>query len=380
MPFIDYLTIYQVHPHAPVLGSDLVLTVDLETGEVVSDFVKGARHEGSWESSLIIQSDGNRVLVRGNPSRWGRPDNLFGVETVDEAIEVYNGVLRSLGLPEFAGNPASYLAARALQGSEGLAWEGPRITRVDITENLAVGAGNEKRVLRYLSTQLHHGKTGYLYPDGSTVEWNGKHGGREAGSRRVYFKYYDKAQDIARTAQKVLRALDRRAAQAGEIGKAASIGLYYQRLEEWARSVGLLRFEVSLKATLLGDIGANRPDWWSRENMSKVIQLYAKHGRADVAVNQYDNVYSELLAAGVKESEAGRAHHVLRAWLAGDDVKSQMKQRTYYKYRAILRRIGVDIGAPCDITALPMRIEEVRVQAVDAPDWYRGPLWYRDCA
>ncbi|EKG45573.1 fumarate reductase iron-sulfur domain protein, partial [Vibrio cholerae HC-55A1] len=29
----------------------------------------------------------------GNPSRWQRMDNLFGLTTLDECVEIYNHVL-----------------------------------------------------------------------------------------------------------------------------------------------------------------------------------------------------------------------------------------------------------------------------------------------
>lgn len=103
--FIDKLCVTQDHYPVdgqvlPQVGEYRNWRTDMKTGES-SESIGKLKLEGSFSSLLTICSDGFRVSVYGNPSRWQRIDNLYGLETIDECIAVYNHILIGLGLPPF---------------------------------------------------------------------------------------------------------------------------------------------------------------------------------------------------------------------------------------------------------------------------------------
>ena len=111
--FIDKLCVVQDHKpdnfFIPHVGQYINYRVDLKTGST-SESIGDLHFEGSYSSSLMIRSDGFRVSVYGNPSRWNRIDNLFGLKTLDDCMAVYNHILQGLGLPEFTKCTKYYYA------------------------------------------------------------------------------------------------------------------------------------------------------------------------------------------------------------------------------------------------------------------------------
>ncbi|TFH76240.1 hypothetical protein E4J90_29285, partial [Pseudomonas kribbensis] len=100
--FFDWLKVTQEHDQDLPDVSDIVTkTIDTLTGEVLSSRTPWFQHEGSHSSKVSIQISGRRVTVDGNPSRLNRHDNLWGFETLDQCIAVYNQLLAEYGLPPF---------------------------------------------------------------------------------------------------------------------------------------------------------------------------------------------------------------------------------------------------------------------------------------
>lgn len=93
----------QDHPagSVPFVGRHRIERVELETGEYLPPSVNQKILEGSYSTKLNIRCDGQRVRVEGNPSRWQRMDNLFGLQTLDECVAIFNHVLAQYGLPPF---------------------------------------------------------------------------------------------------------------------------------------------------------------------------------------------------------------------------------------------------------------------------------------
>lgn len=77
----------------------MVIRVELSTGEPISESPNFKLVEGSHSTKLTVRCDGSRVKITGNASRFHRIDNLFGLETIDDCINVYNQVLASFDLP-----------------------------------------------------------------------------------------------------------------------------------------------------------------------------------------------------------------------------------------------------------------------------------------
>jgi hypothetical protein len=97
--FIDKLNVKQTHQSGDLrlVGKQGFYYFNLQTGETSElPYVTHLHHEGSYSTSLMIRCDGMTVEVYGNPSRYGRIDNLFGYQSLDECFALYNDVTPKL--------------------------------------------------------------------------------------------------------------------------------------------------------------------------------------------------------------------------------------------------------------------------------------------
>jgi len=195
--FIDQLFIQQDHHEGnlPLVGRHVIERIDLETGEKLPPSVNQKILEGSFSTKLTIRCDGTRVRVEGNPSRWQRVDNLFGLETLDECVEIYNHVLAQYDLPAFTKN-TRFAHRQSPDGKRSsLIGNGAEITLIDWTRNHAIGKGREQSFIRGLSSmQIGRGRKPKLYPDGNTCNWG-------EGSTWQLDKLYAKAVELQRHLQ-----------------------------------------------------------------------------------------------------------------------------------------------------------------------------------
>lgn len=358
---VDWLTVFQFHDEAvlPVVGATWRVETAIETGETVSKMVTGMEFAGSYETALRVRCDGCRVEVSGNPSAFDRLDNVFGVPSVAAGLDVFNRVLLSLGLPPFEETEVTHLALRQFAHSDTVMGAGPKITRVDICENWA--CGDASLALRCLSGYVHHGKRGHLYGNGKTVDWG--------GGQRVYTKYYEKGEDVDTKRQEVEKAI-RKCQSAEDEGPLKLRLSYLDRLSAWCASVGVVRHEVSLKRRQLYRLGLQRPGAWGVVDMGEVIESYRFHKRLNVESGELLNVAERLQVEGVKEREARRAELAFRAWYTGADLRVEMPKTTFYRVRKLLLLCGVDVGSPCDIAVLPVRVQRVEFKELAVPTWY----------
>lgn len=76
------------------------------------------------------------LKVSGNPSRWGRVDNLFGLKSIDACVDVYNQIVSSLGLPIFTR--CTRLMPRQGKENESISLfsDGGIIREIHITSNI----------------------------------------------------------------------------------------------------------------------------------------------------------------------------------------------------------------------------------------------------
>ncbi|MEG3696648.1 phage/plasmid replication protein, partial [Vibrio coralliirubri] len=173
MFFIDQLFIQQDHPEGnlPLVGTHVIERLEMETGEKLPPSVNQKRLEGSFSTKLTIRCDGTRVRVEGNPSRWQRMDNLFGLNTIDECVEIYNHVLAKYDLPPFTKNTRLHYR-QTPDGKRKIFGNGAEITSIDFTQNHEVGQGKEASFIRGMSSmQIGRGRKPKLYPNGMTCNW-----------------------------------------------------------------------------------------------------------------------------------------------------------------------------------------------------------------
>ncbi len=353
--FCDWLTIRQTHLNpVPVINGGYVVSVrqdaygkvflpDQETGEGhwVSMFDgtkaqytthKRIEHEGSYETGIQIRSDGYTVELSGNVSRFGRSDNLFGL-SVAECVEKANEIIQSIGLPPFS--ELDDQCPMAHHDSYNTPSTSARITRVDLTQNLFTGS--KENAMRYIhamagqATMVRGGgnKIGKAYGNGCT--WN-------EGSKRWYAKLYYKAD---------------------ELGKYAS-----EEVKNLCESQGVVRYEVSLKARELADLGANRILPWCLMKGEKTM--------AEIIYGRFTEVLERSHVSTLDLSDIpGKLGLLASDYLNGGNPYGKAGcQRTAQRWRKQLLKYGVDIAVPLNVTRLSARVNVIELTPLTVPDWY----------
>lgn len=359
----DWLTMSQEHGSGvPKFGDDIMLYQDMETGEIYREVVRGGQHGGSFSTSLRIRCDGNRLEVSGNPSRYGRTDNVFGFRSMAQCVELYNEVLRGLGLPVFTSGQPRVLShgavlpdGKVVRMSEADP-DGARISQVHINRGYSAGSRDDlRRAVRGLSSQVWHGKPGSLHETGNSCSW----GRRDT----VMFGYYDKGQEFR----------DHRGKRRGR--EWDSEALYCQRLQQWLDDVALLRFEVKLGRKMLARYDLNRLAGWSDARAFELCERYDLTKRMGVSVVNFDEVFDELRNQGETRRVAQTAQGLVHAWVSGQDVRAMFSASVFYRYAALARRCGIDVMAQPDITRA-----SIAVRSVDLSPIQSVPVWYRSAA
>lgn len=336
--FVDWITVSQDHAEGglPEVDAGAVWAAD-EDGVIEWRTVRAVQHEGSWETSVAVRCDGHRVSVSGNVGRFGRADNVFGYG-LREVLVRCNKILEHYGLPSFTAGQRCERLRR--DGSVGYGWTGARISRLDMTANFAAGSmAAAHGVMQYLGEQHAGRKSGRTLGQGETVDWggigNGKSGNR--GSRRVYAKAYLKALELRK-----------RGAPA--------------ELVEWCESVGLVRYELTLRSNSLNDVGAAwLGDYQRGWAMAQLIRLFDEHSavlsRATRTTDDLDDLPRHLRATA-------------RDYLAGMDLRRTMTTATFYRHRSALLPYGLDISVR-NVRPFKPRVEVVKLEPVAVPAWYQ---------
>jgi hypothetical protein len=309
-------------------------------------------HEGSYSTSIQIHVNGRRIHISGNPSRYNRIDNLFGLETLAQCVSVYNGILESLGLPKLSpctwvGNIERTTESGAIKLEQ--VANGFVITRTHITKNMAVGAGNcVDAYLKALSSQPYRNSRGRLHADGKTVDWLSKQG----NARFLYPSVYDKAHEIA------LHSLARVKRKFGEDSPEYQ---YLLSVQQYCEQAGVARFELKLNSPF---IKKHKLQYYGLSDYSILTQIFNQFLNVDeklkVSAMEYETVSETLLRLGIVDNT--RAANLTATyhnnWMHGQ--KFDLNKSQVQIHRARLRKIGIDIARPFNIlTFSPVIIKEV---------------------
>jgi len=359
---------YQDHDtDLPFLGDTRQYTVDVQTGDVISESQPSYTFEGSYTTSILIRLSGRRVTIsRGNPSKVNRLDNLFGHKTIDDFVFVYNQILLSLGLPPFTKCTKVW----RLTGKDGKRVntfsDGAIITEIHTTTNKYVGKGNVKDYLRGLSTQRLRNSIPHLMPNGCTVQWLSKLG----NAALVHSSVYDKANEIElHQLPKIKRAF-------GETSKE------YQQLKkvhEYCLEKGVARFENKIKARSLK---RQKLNFWGLSDYSILDQQQNDFLNINNKININENIMKTIneqlkeegICTSTQAANATAGYYF--QWLHGQTF--DLHKRQVKEHRARLRKLNIDIAETCDITKHSIiRIKEAReieVATLECPDWYELPV------
>ncbi|MBC5049079.1 MULTISPECIES: phage/plasmid replication domain-containing protein [Klebsiella] len=366
MFFYDWLDISQdFGVDLPIKSDSVYLRLNTVTGEHGAINQPTIRHKGSFCDQLLISLRGSELRVSGNPSRWGRLDNLFGFSSIDQCVSVYNTVLRGLDLPEFTRCTKTFFVQGDCQNGVSYTSNGARIREIHITTNTAVGEGNVLDYIKGLSTQRYRNSTPYLYPNGRSVDWRTKSG----STSLLYPSVYDKAANLAnKNLPKIIR----------EFGENSPEHKYVQSLIEYCQINGVVRFEQKLKNEYLR---RNNLRFWGLADFSVLSDLQNQFLDIDqkltVTAMNFETIAEHLVTSGVVSSTKASftTATYFYMWMQGQDfdfTKSAVKT-----HRARLRRIGIDIAQPCNISQFqPVIVKNVRSiekANLTAPNWYRRP-------
>lgn len=351
---------HQIHPQGglPVVGEKMILQYDLQTGQIEKESPTKKTVEGSYSSKLEIRSDGQRVSVDGNPSRFHRRDNLFGLTKFDDCVAIYNHVLNELGLPGFTECKSINWYQGKDNTAASRAADGAIMTRIDWTKNYSVGKGNERATLRGLSTQsMGRGKLPFLYPNQNTLDW-GKN------STYWYQKLYNKGHEIQRKLSKSKLKPEEKA--------------YLETLIQYCIELGILRHEKEFKRTFLyrknlcfyGQVNENQFKPYLQD-LNQILE------RIEMSAVDYEMISDQLLKSSIVNSRqaANATQSYALAWLHGQPMDRSKSQ--YYEHLRRLRAIGVDISVPYDASKKMPQIKRERViqfREVSVPPWYQMPI------
>jgi hypothetical protein len=336
--FIDWLAVKQRHfERLPIVNGSVIVKCD-EDGEIEYHLLGYKAHKGSYETTINVRCDGNTIHIAGNPSRYNKLDNVFGIPDINACLAIYNEILEVYGLPNLELGKAE-------------------ITRIDLTENICVGENNAKIFLNYISSVNYRGEHGYIYPNMNTVDWH-------RGSRRHYLKAYLKAPEIERFIRKNKKTLSDE-----EIS-------YLLLLKQQCEKSGVVRIEYTMKSQLLAekDCKIVRGD-----TMGKVINMFHKKNPLEnkVTTSNTDshNIYERAIEAGFTKRVANNLVDLYELWLHGADLKQRMSINTYYIAKKRLSMLGIDVSKPMDITRLTHSIKPIEFIRIGPSDLYNSYLY-----
>lgn len=370
--FFDWLTIEQDFGfQLPLLDGNAYARLVIEQGEVVetgSLCSPAFSHKGSFCDNVLIKVNGSSVRMSGNPSRWGRLDNLWGYRSIDACVEVYNEILRDIygncdQIPQFTKCTKLLYA----QGSacEVIGANGAIIRELHVTENITVGAENERDYIAGLSTLRYRHSGPRLHTDGNTVDWLSKLG----NAALIYPCVYNKAHELE------LHSLGKIARKFGEDSEEVR---HMLEIIGYCRSVGLVRFELKLKNPYLK---RNNMNYWGLSDYSQLATLMDEFTNIDqklsVTSMDFETISERLVSCGIVDNTRAANTTAMYAlqWMHGqnfDLAKAQVKV-----HRARLRKIGIDIATKCNVSKFsPIFVtarREVKSNIATPPSWYAMP-------
>lgn len=338
---IDWATFVAPCRHPGELVGERVLQVSAD-GELVSQFCKGRRVEGSHDSAILVRTfqvdelgNGTEIKVSGNLAKFFQGHNLFGTSDLPGLVcEGLERLAELLGLTPTVEDRSAWRAGSV------------QLLRVDCTENYALETLDQVvawiRSADRLARMRWRGR-GLL--EGTTLYF-----GR--GSRYDQHKFYSKGLEITKKGHLLPEGLQ-----------------VLPVLHVFAHN--LLRSETQLNARGLRERGLDRLENWGDGTAREVHDEMV--GRLELA----DRV---TLPGDVVESMQPRLRLAYEAWRRGDDLRAILPKMTFYRYRAQLLAHGIDIAIrqeqdpPSNVVPL-VRILEAR--PVGVPEWAIGtPLYF----
>lgn len=341
--------------------------IHLDTGEMQESILTPIyHHKGSYCDEVSIKISGSVIRMSGNPSRWGRVENLIGFECIDACIHCFNSILYRLNLPQFTRCTHVYYRQDKDGSKVGRVSNGAIIKRLDITTNKCVGEGNERTFLRGLSSQRYRNSVARLHTNGLTVDWLSVKGNANLIYPSVYIKHEEM---LLHSHEKLKR----------KFGEQSREYQYFKKIVDYCKKHGVVRFEQKLKSRFLQ---REKMCFWGYDDFTRLNQLQEDFINMDkklrVSKMTRQGIAEELFTGGfVKSLRSARvsADYAMR-WAEGEDMY-ELSEATFKRHRAILRKIGIDIANVCDVDKFQatkvISCEEILLRPFKAPDNYVYP-------
>jgi len=193
--------------------------------------------------------------------------------------------------------------------------------------------------------------------------------GDEPGSTLIYPSVYNKAFELELHALAKLRRTH---------GVDSPEYRYLQKVIKYCDSHGVARFEQKLKSAWLR---RNRMQHYGFEDLDLLRAVHTDflklHDKLQVEAMTFETITEQLLTAGICENTRAANTTTLYAiqWMHGHKFDFQKKQ--VQTHRARLRKIGIDIAMPCDISKFSLvtvtNARRIQVGQLVAPSWYQQP-------
>lgn len=368
--FFDWLKIEQDFGYQlPLIGDFGYVGIHIDTGEQQQGIrIPAFKHEGSFCDSVLIKINGSFLTMSGNPSRWGRIENLFGLPTVEACVNCFNSILRDLNLPEFT-KCTQIFYGQSEDGTKVKKFSnGAIIKELHITENRVVGRGNVEHYLSGLSTLNYRNSIARLHTNGETVDWLSKQG----NANLIYPSVYNKAYELE------LHSLVKIKSKFGEQSQEYKSLL---KVIDFCKEQGVARFEQKLKSRYLQKENLN---FYGLSDYSKLKKLSDEFIHIDeklkVTAMDFETISETLLNSGVVDTirSANTTAMYALQWSHGQVFDLCKKQVQIH--RARLRKIGIDIARKCDLSKFsPVKVvstREITVSNLIVPDWYKLPNYH----
>ncbi|WP_028454586.1 phage/plasmid replication domain-containing protein [Chitinilyticum litopenaei] len=350
----------------PVIDGGVIIKVerDEETGQYKDDpeWVTNARKScrGSYESHVMVKSDGTRLILDGNIGRWNRPDNLFSLDLHD-TIEAAQRFVQALGVgqgftvgdrmdkTDYADGHRQGAELTEYDRKHGLTYyyTGARINKLHLTQNFVTGsAQNAEAFMSWLQTQSAKRIKRNKYAS-SGVAWGSK-------GRRVYLKAYIKHLEMLAHCK-----------QHGLSKEQVLNDPVYQ----FCLKNGVVRFEAEYGDSFLKE---NHLHYLGECTMQKLTEHFSRHV-SEITDRVRDDITT--IDPSSFDVPAGCLAAAM-AYLRGEDVRAAMilagKERTFRNYAKRLKQYGLDINEPLQkdqkLTAVIKVVEIMPLN--DAPNWY----------
>ncbi|WP_306375084.1 phage/plasmid replication domain-containing protein [Phocoenobacter skyensis] len=365
--FFDWLKIEQTfETKLPLIGNFGFVGVCLETGQLQETVnIPTFQHKGSFCDVVSIKINGYKLTMSGNPSRWGRLENLFGLSTVDDCVSCFNSILTELGLPNFTKCTKVFFGQSEDGAKVTKYTDGAIIKELHITENRSVGKGNVEHYLSGLATLNYRNSLAKLHTNGQTVDWLSKKG----NAHLIYPSVYNKAFELE------LHSLNK---IKNKFGDRSPEYKHLLKIIDYCKQNGVARFEQKLKSRYLQ---RENLSYWGLSDFKKLYKLNDEFLNIDkklkVTAMDFETISQTLINEGVVDNYRSANTTAMYAlqWMHGqifDLRKTQVQQ-----HRARLRRIGIDIAYKCDISTFsPIKVvstRQIETRILKMPSWYKRP-------